>query len=157
MSDYIVNLPAFPEYDDYLLVQYTSGKYLLLCFDNGGSLTISDNGIVQDSGGYHYTLSSDGDCWESDGVCGGAHPFTYDGCKPVFSTVDCYSTSGSLLYSGSSYVAPVSFLGGMSSSDMIFSFLGDVRCLIPIIIVATVAVVGIRKALGSLFGLIRGA
>lgn len=155
MSVFVSSLPDFPEYDDYILVQDGNGDYLLLGFDNGDSVTISDNGTVHDSGGYHYTLSSDGDSWVSSGVCGGAHPFTSDGYRPIFSTVNCYDTSGTLVYSGSPYAVPFSIAGGLSSSDIVNML--DIGIIIPLAFVAVVGIIGIRKFCAFLFGLIRGA
>lgn len=154
MSVFVSSLPDFPEYDDYILTQDGNGDYLLLGFDNVGSVTISDNGTVHDSGGYHYTLTSDGDAWVSSGVCGGAHPFTSDGYRPVFSTVDCYDTSGTLIYSGSSYAVPFSLAGGLSSSDIVNML--DIGIIIPLALTAVVAIIGFRKFSGFLFGLFRG-
>jgi len=157
MSNLVSTLPEFPEYDDYFLIQDKDGKYLLLCFDNGTSFNVNDDGNLDSSGGYHYLLSADGKSWELDRMCYGIHPFTSNGYRPVFSTVDCYNTSGGLVYSGSSYSPPPSFIGVMSSSELLFSSLSDVRFLLPIILVATVGVIGFRKAWSFICGLIRGA
>ena len=157
MSNIVSTLPEFPEYSDYLLIQDAKGKYLLLCFDNGTSFTVKDNGKLKSAGGYHYVLSDDGKSWESDGMCGGDHPFTSGSYRPVFSTVNCYNSSGGLVYSGSEYIPPVSFVGVMSSSDLIFNSLSDIRFLAPIVIVVILAVVGFRKAWSFFSGLLRGA
>lgn len=156
MSDFIEKLPEFPEYSDYLLTRDSNGDYLLLAFDNGGSFTIAENGTVKDSGGYHYRLSDDGNSWISSGLCGGAHPFTSDSYTPVFSTVNCYDTSGNVLYYGSSYVAPPSFIGGLSSSGLLSSF-SDIFSVLPIALAVFAVIIGIRKSLSLFRGLIRGA
>lgn len=157
MSNIVSTLPEFPEYDDYLLVQDSKGGYLLLCFYNGTSFTVKDNGVLKNAGGYHYKLSSDGTNWEYLRTCGGSHPFTSNNYKPVFSTVDCYDTSGNLLYSGTYYSAPPSFIGGMSSSDISSSLVSNVFLLIPVVIVAVVAFFGVRKAVAFFLNLIRGS
>lgn len=157
MSNIVSTLPEFPEYDDYFLVQDSKGGYLLLCFYNGTSFTVKDNGILKNAGGYHYKLSSDGTTWEYVKTCGGSHPFTSNNYKPVFSTVDCYNSSGGLVYSGSSYIPPASFLGSMSSSDILFSALSDIRILVPLVLAVTLSVIGFRKAWTFFNGLIRGA
>ena len=158
MSDYISNLPEFPEeYDDYLLVQGSNGKYLLLCFYNGTSFTVKDNGTLQNAGGYHYTLSADGTTWDYATTCGGSHPFTSNNYKPVFSTVDCFDTSGNLLYSGNYYSAPPTFIGGMSTSDISSSLLSNIWLVIPLVMVLAVGLVGVRKAVIFFRSLIRGA
>lgn len=157
MSNIVSTLPEFPEYSNYLLTQDSKGNYLLLCFENCDSLTIKSDGNVKNAGGYHYKLSSDGESWDFVTTCGGNHPFTSSGKKPVFSTVDCYDSSGSLLYSGSSYIPPASFLGSMSSSDILFNTLSDIRLLVPLVFIATFSVIGFRKAWDFFRGLIRGA
>lgn len=157
MSNIVSTLPEFPEYDDYILTQQKNGDYLLLAFYNGESVTVNSNGEISKSGGYHYKLSDDGESWEMTSICHGGHSFTSNGSKPLFSTVDCYNVNGGLIYSGSLYIPPVSFVGVMSSSDMLFSALSDIRFLVPLVAVVTLGVIGFRKALFFLSGLLRGA
>lgn len=157
MSNIVSTLPEFPEYDDYLLTQNSKGEYLLLCFDNGSSFTVNSSGNLKNAGGYHYKLSSDGESWELSQICKGGHSFTSDGTKPIFSTVNCYNSSGGLVYSGSTYIPPTSFMGSMSSSDILFGVLSDIRFLVPLVLAVTLSVIGFRKSWAFLTGLIRGA
>lgn len=155
MSSFVSSLPDFPEYDDYILVKHSNGDYLLLCLYNCSSVTVFDSGTLYSPGGYHYTLTSDGDSWIPSGFCVGSHTFSTGGYEPVFSTVDCYDTSGTLVYSGSSYAVPFSLACGLSSSDIVNML--DIGIIMPLALAAVAVIIGIRKFCSFLFGLIRGA
>lgn len=163
MSQIVNSLPALPDdmpYDNYFLYHTSgSGTYRCSNFDYFMSNTLDSDNMIHYHKRVAYDYDPDSDSWV---VAGPFKPETSfgSGFSLIASTVDIYNADGSLYCSATKeeyFTSTISLISTSITSSTLTSALNDTKVLMPILVVALIAVIGFRKAWNFLRGAVRGA
>lgn len=166
MSQIVNTLPPAPEdmpFENYCLCYSDSPDvYVLVNFSDLRSDTFDENGRIYTDGYYrYYSCPADSESWEPLRVTIGTPSFWFfERDKIIASTVDIYNPDGSIYCSSAKndyFRENISVISSSITASTLTAVLNDTRTLIPILIVALVAVIGFRKAWNFLKGAVRGA
>ncbi len=168
MSQIVNTLPPLPDMscENYCLCSSSSGSshtYTLICFSNLSSNTFDDEGDVYTDylGGYSAFYCNSGDEeWDySLNTIGSPAQWRINRENIIASTVDLYNSDGTIFCPATQnnyFKDNISVISYSITPSTISSALNDTRILLPILIVALIAVIGFRKACKLLKGAIKG-
>lgn len=164
MSQIVNSLPALPgnmPYDNYFLYHVDgSDTYRCSNFDYFLSNTLDASDTLYYHKRVAYDYNSASEQWiVSNIIYDGSTSFGGDFVL-IASTVDIYSSDGSLYCSAtkeSYFTDTITLISTSLTSSTLTSALNETKILMPILVVALVAVIAFRKALNFLKGAIRGA
>lgn len=169
MSQIVNTLPPLPDISskNYCLcysVSSSSHTYTLVCFNSLVSNTFDNEGCVYTDywGGYRVFFYNSGDEeWELyRGTIGSPSEWRISRNNLIASTIDIYDSDGTIFCSATKeeyFQNTVSVISNSITASTLTSALNDTRTLMPILVVALIAFIGLRKAWNFLKGEVRGA
>lgn len=165
MSQIVNTLPDFPNSNDlhygnyFLFYESYTDSYRFVSFDYLISDTCDSSGSVRCHQGVVYYFRPSYDDWIFNNRFALGQSFVVDSFL-IASTVDVYSSDGSLLCSAVSkdyFTNTISLVSDSITASTFLTALNETKTLFPILIVALVVVIAFRKSWRFLRGCIRGA
>ncbi|MDE6789307.1 MAG: hypothetical protein K2J47_08320 [Ruminococcus sp.] len=161
MSQIVNTLPVSPDnmYYDNLFLMYVplTDTYRLINFDYLISDTVDSVDVVYCHSSVSYDYYPTSDSWTRiSQYLGSGYVSSYI----IASTVDIYDSDGSLLCSAVAkdyFTNTISLVSDSITASTFLTALDETKTLLPILIVALVAVIAFRKSWRFLRGCIRGA
>lgn len=161
----VSSLPALPDnmpYDNYFLYHVNgTDTYRIDNFDYLYSNKLDSNGAIRFHRCECFDYDAKSDTWVYDNsflVYTETRFGSYN--KLIASTVDIYNLDGTLYCSATEheyFTSTISLISTSITSSTLTSALNETKILMPILVVALVAVIAFRKSWNFLKGAIRGA
>lgn len=163
MSQIVNTLPALPEnmpYDNYFLYHVDgSDTYRCSNFDYFLSNTLDASDTLYYHRRIAYDYSYDSEQWLiNSNIYDGSTSFGGDFVL-IASTVDVYNSNGTLYCSATEnnyFTSTISLISTSITSSTLTSVLNETKILLPILVVALVAVIAFRKSWNFIRGAVRG-